>query len=89
MPTPKSDTRRNSDLAMIHIAAKGLFGDVSNGGGTGVRRILTLSPAAMNPPRKPRGPCTAGMRMSATRRRASWIRGPLARRTISSAAPSR
>ncbi len=28
----KSNTRRNSDLAMIHIAAKTLFGDVSKGG---------------------------------------------------------
>lgn len=32
MPNPKtSPKRRNSDLAMIHIAAKRLFGDVSRG----------------------------------------------------------
>lgn len=33
MTTPKtSPNRRNGDLAMIHIAAKRLFGDVSRGG---------------------------------------------------------
>lgn len=30
--TPNTNTRRKSDLAMIHIAAKSLFGDVSKGG---------------------------------------------------------